>query len=154
VLAGRRDAPPVDRELAGGSTSLQDLAQKLLAALRARDEGALHARRVSRPEFEIICWPEFPESRPITNITAADAWGLGDARSLAGASRAVAQYGGRDLELLEVRTADVFPYRNFLRHREVVLSVRDRGTGELMELGFAPSAIERHGRFKALLYRD
>jgi hypothetical protein len=154
VLTGKRDAPPVDLELSGGAATLRDLSQELLAALNARDEQALAALRVTKHEFRVICWPEFPESRPVTHITLDDAWLMAAAKSQAGASRAVGLYGGRDLELLRVETGPPFAYRNFTRYGGVVLVVRDRATREEIRLSFAPSLIERHGRFKALIYRD
>lgn len=154
VLTGRRDAPPVDLELSGGGSSLEDLARRLLAALRDRDERALHELRLSQREFAEICWPEFPESRPVTGVAVDDAWGMLLPQSLAGVSLAVGSYGGRELQLLRVETGGPFQYRNFVRHRGVLLVTRDASSGEEHRLRFVPSVIERHGRFKALTYRD
>lgn len=154
MITGRREAPPVDLELSGGASSLTDLAQELLAAVDARDEYALAALRLTKHEFAVICWPEFPESRPITHITVDDAWMFSATQSQAGASRTVGLYGGRNLELERIETDGPFAYRNFVRHRNVVLVVRDVDRGEEIRLRFVPSVIERHGRFKALLYKD
>lgn len=154
VITGRRDAPAVDLELSGGAASLEDLGRELLAAVNARDERALHALRVTKHEFAVICWPEFPESRPITHITLDDAWEMALPQSLAGASRTIGLYGGRELTLLRMETGGPFAYRNFVRHHGVVLVARDAATGEVMRLNFVPSVIERRGRFKALLFRD
>jgi hypothetical protein len=144
----------VDLELSGGGTSLDDLARKLVAALEAKDERALHLLRLTKREFQEICWPEFPESRPITHITADDAWEMALPQDLAGASRTVGLYGGRPLKLLRVDTEGPSPYRNFVRHRGVVLLLEDPANGEEIRLRFAPSVIERHGRFKVLTYKD
>jgi len=154
VVTGRREAPAVDLELTGGAASLEDLGKALLAALTAKDQNALDGLRVTKHEFRVICWPEFPESRPITNITLDDAWMMAAAQSHAGSVRTVGLYGGRDLELLDVQTSEPFAYRNFTRYSGVVLLARDRNSREIIHLAFAPSVIERHGRFKALLYRD
>lgn len=154
VVTGRRDAPPVDLELTGGATSDMDLARMLLAGLNARDAGALHALRVTRREFEVILWPEFPESRPVTHITADDAWEMSNAQSLSGANRAIDGYGARQLELLGVESDPPFPYRNFMFYRGVRIVVRDQNTGEIERLKFAPSFVERHGRYKALTFKD
>ena len=89
VRLGRRDAPLLDGEFDGGAASLQELGRLVVAALNAGDESGLHALRVTRSEFERFLWREFPQSRPITNVTADDAWSLSDAGSVAGASRAV-----------------------------------------------------------------
>lgn len=154
VVTGRREAKAVDLPFSGGASTREDLAQMLLAALNARDEKAFHALRVTREEFAAILWPEFPESRPITNITADDAWGMAIAQSVAGAGRAVGQYGGRDLTLLRVEVGSTMPYRNFVLYRDVALVVRDRATGIESRLRFAPSFVERQGRVKALIFRD
>ena len=154
LVTGRREAPPVDLELSGGASSLRDLALELLAALGANDLSALDGLRVTKHEFRVICWPAFPESRPITNITLDDAWLLAAAKSHVGSTRALGVYGGRDLELLRVETRAPFAYTNFNRDSGVVLVTRDPNTKEEVRLTFAPSVIERHGRYKVLIYRD
>ena len=130
------------------------MGRAILAALHRRDEAALHALGVTRHEFEIICWPEFPESRPITNITAEDAWLFSEASSRSGVGRMTGLYGNRDLEFLTLESAGSFPYRNFVRHHGMTIMARDRGTGEILRIKAAPSWIERHGRFKVLIFKD
>jgi hypothetical protein len=138
----------------GGAPTARDLALDLIAGLQARDLKALHALRVTRDEFERILWPEFPESRPITNISADDAWQNALTGSLSGADRAVGSYGGRKLELLKVEPGAVVPYRNFTLHRGIAILARDIASGDEFTMRFAPSFVERGGRFKVLLYRD
>jgi hypothetical protein len=154
VITGRRNAPRVALELTGGAASLADLARLLLADLQAKDERAMHALRVTRHEFEVICWPEFPESRPITRITADDAWELALPTSLAGAGRTIGLHGGRGLSLVRVTAGRAERYRNFSLHRDVVITARDAQAGDSLSLRFVPSVVERHGRFKALLFKD
>lgn len=154
VITGRRNAPRVALELSGGAASLADLARLLLADLQAKDERAMHALRLTKREFEVICWPEFPESRPITRITADDAWELALPTSLAGAGRTIGLHGGRDLALVRVTAGRAEPYRNFTLHRDVVITARDAEAGDSLSLRFVPSVVERHGRFKALLFKD
>jgi len=127
---------------------------QLLAAVNARDDRALHALRITQEEFAVILWPEFPESRPITNITADDAWGMSIAQSVAGGGRAIGEYGGKDFVFLRVESAAPFPYRNFVLYRDVAIVVRDRASGVESRLTFAPSFVERKGRVKALIFRD
>ena len=154
VVTGRREAPLVDLEFRGGAISPRDLALQLLAALGARDQKGLHALRMTREEFEVIVWPELPESRPITNITAADAWDASQIRSLSSADRAVGSYGGRSLEFLRVEASAVMPYKNFTLHRGITITARDNASGETLAMNFASSFVERRGRFKVVLYRD
>jgi hypothetical protein len=154
VDAGRRNAPAVSLELEGGATSIRILARQFLAAIHARDERALHALRLTRHEFGVICWPEFPQSRPVTRLTADDAWEFSVPTSLAGAGRTIALYGGRPLDLVHVDEDRVEAYHNFSLHRDVVIVARDASDNSLVSLRFAPSIVERHGRFKALLFKD
>ncbi len=74
AVVGRREAPRVDREFVGGASSAEELAGQILDALRMKDKKALGALRITADEFGEILWPEFPASRPITRLKAADAW--------------------------------------------------------------------------------
>jgi hypothetical protein len=154
VMTGRRDAPAVDLELDGGASSMEELGRALVAALVAKDQNALDGLRVTKHEFRVICWPEFPESRPVTNITLDDAWMMAAAKNHAASSRALGNYGGRDLELVDMERPAPFAYRNFQRYSGVVLVARDRQSREVLPLTFAGTVIERHGRYKVLMYRD
>ena len=154
VLTGRREAPAVDLELSGGEASLEALGRAVVAAVTESNQSALDGLRVTKHEFRVICWPEFPESRPITSITLDDAWMMAAAKSHAGSSRAAGTYGGRNLELVNMEIPRPFAYRNFTRYSGLVLVARDRNSGEVLRLTFAPSVIERHGQFKVLMYRD
>jgi hypothetical protein len=125
-----------------------------LDAARRGDESALHALRATRGEFERFLWREFPQSRPVTNITAADAWSFMSAGSLAGANRAVAAWGGRNLEIVQIETSGRMPFTNFTLWRNLVVTARDAETGEVHRISFLPAVVERHGRHKVFTYKD
>ena len=154
VVTGRRDAPPIDMEVAGGARSPEALARLLLEALQVGDEHALLALRLTREEFGTILWPEIPESRLITHITADDAWDAYVLQSRSGVTRTVSSYGSHRLELVRVETSGPVPYRNFSLLRHVVLVCTDHSTGDEVRLKFAPSFLERHGRYKVVTFRD
>jgi len=154
VITGKRDAPPVSLELSNAASSMDDLARLLLADINANDETAMHTLRVTKNEFRTICWPEFPNSRPITHLTVDDAWMFSITKSLAGVRHAVSSYGGRTLELIRVTSLPPIAYRNFNLYRGVTLVTRDYGSRMEVRLRFMPSVVERHGRFKALLFKD
>lgn len=154
VRLGRREAPEVSDLFQGGATSMDEFGRLVVAALNARDGLELHSLRVTQGEFEKVIWREFPQSRPITNITAADAWSLSDPRSRTAVSRAVSAHGGRRLRFLTIESGSVQTFTNFLLHRDVVINAVDEGTAEIHKLTLAPSIAERKGRFKALLYHD
>jgi hypothetical protein len=153
-ITGRRMAPAIEEGFSGGASSLEALARSLVAEVERKSESGLHGLRVTRTEFERILWPEFPQSRPITHIPVGEAWGFSLAQSLAGASRTVGAYGGRPLAFLRADYADAVPYRNFTMYRGVRIMIRDSRDGRVHPLAFVPSAVERRGRFKALLFED
>ncbi len=154
VRLGRREAPEVPDLFQGGAISMEEFGRLVVAALNALDEHEIHSLRVTRGEFEKIIWREFPQSRPITNITAGDAWSLSDPRSFTAVNRAIGIHGGRRLRFLTIEAASVQPFTNFLLHREVVINSVDEATAEIHKITIAPSIVERKGRFKALLYHD
>ncbi len=154
VRLGRREAPEVPGLFRGGAASLEEFGRSVVTALNAKDETALHGLRVTRGEFETILWREFPESRPVTRITAEDAWEMSEPSSMAGASRTVGLHGGRRLRFLTIESASIQTFTNFFLHRDVVIAAVDEGTAEVHKITMAPSVAERKGRFKALLYRD
>lgn len=154
VITGRRHAPPVSGDLEGGSPTLLTLVETALDAARRGDEDALHRLRVTRSEFERFLWREFPQSRPVTNITAADAWSFISSGSLAGANRAAAAWSGRDLEVREIESSGRMEYTNFTMWRDLVVTVREAATGAEHRITFLPAVIERNGRHKVFTYRD
>lgn len=154
VITGRREARPVTGEFTGGAPTFETLLQAVLVAIERGDEATLHALRVSRAEFERYLWPEFPQSRPITNIQAGDAWTFVQNGSLAGAGRAVGSYGGRRFTVLSVASSGALPYTNFTLWRDIVITARDESSGEIQTLRFLPAVAERRGRFKVFSYKD
>ncbi|HEU4725702.1 MAG TPA: hypothetical protein VFU59_10460 [Candidatus Eisenbacteria bacterium] len=154
VRLGRREAPEIADLFQGGAASMDDFGRRIVAALSANDARSLHALRVTRGEFETILWREFPESRPVTNIQAEDAWSISEPRSLSAANRLLGAFAGRRLRFLTIETSRVQTFTNFLLHRDVTIVAVDEGTAEIHRIALAPTVAERKGRFKALLYRD
>ena len=154
VITGRREARPLTGEFTGGAPTLESLLQAVFVAIERGDEATLHVLRVSRAEFERYLWPEFPQSRPITNIQAEDAWSFVKNGSLAGASRALGSYGGRRFTVQSIASSGPLPYTNFTLWRDIVITARDESSGEIQTMRFLPAVAERHGRFKVFSYKD
>ena len=154
VVTGRRDAPLVAGEFAGGAPSAEALAQLVLDSFQNTNEMQLHEVRVTQSEFTRLLWREFPQSRPITNIQAGDAWSMISTSSLAGAGKAYGLYGGRKLDVVGIEKGNIMEYRNFNLWRDVVVRARDTETGEELRLDFMPAIAERHGRYKVFSYKD
>jgi len=154
VVTGRRDAPEVTLELTGGAGSLDQLAREIVDRIGHRDPAGLHALRASREEFAAIVWPELPQSRPITHIPVSEVWGMQTAQCIAGVDRTISMFGGRRLTFLRVDYAREEPFLNFKLLRDVRILIRDPRDGRLTGLTVMPSVLERHGRYKALIYKD
>jgi hypothetical protein len=144
----RRDA----FELTGTYASADELARAILDALVANDPAPLHDLHVTQAEFEQLFWPEFPQSRPATNIHAIDAWGFHYASCCDGITQGLTLYGGRPLHLVHLRYDQGFaPYTNFsLYHGVVIQAVDDRG--ESVEVQVATVFVERKGRWKVYMF--
>jgi hypothetical protein len=138
----------------GGAPTFDGLIEAALAALERADEKALHDLRVTRTEFERFLWRELPQSRPITNITAEDAWLFISTGSQAGAGRAASSLGGRRFAVLRVESSGPIPYTNFTLWRDVAVTLREEASGEIRKLGFLAAVVERNGRFKVFTYKD
>ncbi len=119
-----------------------------------RDARAVHGLRVTLEEFGTIIWPELPQSRPITHIPLEEVWGMCTAQSIAGANRTQGLFGGRHLSLLRADYGHQESFRNFTLLRDVRILIRDPRDGAMVALRVAPSVVERHGRYKALIFKD
>jgi hypothetical protein len=139
-------------ELFGAYDTPEELAQVVLDAIAIGDAGLLHVQRVTEREFAQIFWPEFPQSRPATNIRVDDAWMFHDAECRDGVKEALHRWGGTELALRSIRWEEgIAQYANFnLYHGVVLEAVTDRG--EPVEVEIAPLFAERNGRWKVYMY--
>jgi hypothetical protein len=153
LRTGKRVVGPISEELGGGYDSAEDLARSILTAVRASDTKALHSLRVSNREFARIFWPEFPQSRPATNVQADDAWFFHDASCHDGVSEIVTQFGGRHLELFEVQCRKGrLDYANFDLYDDIVIEAVD-SRGERISIPWAATFAERNGKWKVFLFK-
>ncbi len=154
VRTGKRVVGKIDLPFTGGESTPERLAIRILAAVEASDMNALQALRVNADEFTQILWPEFPQSRPITNAKVGDVWFFLDQRCHGGISAGLTDWGGQKLELLgltyEVGRA---PYTNFTLYDGVRLHVRAE-SGEEFALKFVGTLAERNGVWKVYAYTD
>jgi hypothetical protein len=157
VIRGRRPAPAVRMKLTGGVGSLDSLATAILQSIDDRDRARLEALCVTRREFETILWPEFPQSRPITGVTAGDGWYFAVRQNLGGVSRTLSEHddggpGGWTLVKVECH-GPLEHYRNFTLHRGLTIVARDKG-GNVRRFDLLRTAVERQGVFKIYALRD
>lgn len=154
VRKGKREVGPISEELGGGFDSAEDIARAILEGVRANDPRQLHALRVSNREFARIFWPEFPQSRPATNVQADDAWFFHDASCHDGVSEIISEFGGRDLELIQLQCKKGrLDFSNFDLYDGIVIEAVD-SRGERVFIPWATTFAERNGKWKVFLYNE
>jgi hypothetical protein len=154
VRRGKRTVEPIAVELGGGYPSAEDLARAILDGVRRNDSHLLHGLRVTQREFATIFWPEFPQSRPAMNIEANDAWFFHDASCHDGVSESISAFGGRELQLVEVRcTKGRMDFTNFDLYDGIVIDAID-SAGETISIPWAITFAERNGVWKAYMFKD
>ena len=149
--------PEVEQPVATLATeyrSERELAEAVLRAVAANDAEALGRLRVGRTEYLDLLWPEFPQAKDPRHTLAPEFhWNLLDSSSAAGIRDVLADFGGSDFELLEVRpSAGVVEYDTFRLLRKFELRVRRRPDGREGVLRILGSIVERGGRYKLLSY--
>ncbi|MCG6920368.1 MAG: hypothetical protein LJF15_04675 [Acidobacteria bacterium] len=137
--------PPRER-FRGALASPEALTEAFLQALEAGDRPRLEGLALSAQEFQLEVFPEMPA---YGNIPPDLAWSQLAARSLYGLSTVLHAQRGRSWELEEIvfrggQTA----YQTFVVHREPMLRLRDRRTGEEREMALFGSLLEHDGRYK------
>lgn len=143
-------------ELFGGRSSLRELVEEVVANTTDVDnQQALIDLALRKEEFEVICWPSFPQSRPYVRIPWEEAWGFHYANLVGGSREGIRQVDGRSLEVVDVTFGSVKDYNGHFRvHNGGRIHAIDSETGENVELTYLDSIIERNGEFKVFLYKD
>jgi hypothetical protein len=155
VRLGRRaNAPLVHKGFLGGARSLDGLGRDVCRALFYERLDSLFVLCVRKDEFRDILWPEFPQSRPATGITAGDGWMFLEARLHGGASNALTQYGGKHWTFVRFERYDTTAvFKNFKLHKGLVMWAKDEA-GNLERMTWFRVAAERKGRFKIYSVKD
>jgi hypothetical protein len=114
--------------LANARESEEALVEAVLEALALGDREALQGFLVSRSEYEGRLWPHMPDRE---HTTFGFVWGLNEVNSRKGLGQLLSQYGGVQLEFVEL----TFPsepevYDDFTLHFDVQVKVRRADTGE------------------------
>ncbi len=150
--APRESAKKPERKLQNAERSEWALSVKALEALAKRDAAALGALRVTEREYKELLFPEFPAAGPGRTTPVDTHWYLLDMKSVKGLQEAVRDYGGENLELLEVTPAGgVEEYKTFRLLKKVSLKVR-RPSGEQAQLRIFGSIVVLDGQYKLLSF--
>jgi hypothetical protein len=126
--------------------SPEALSEAFLRALEAGDRPGMESLALSEREFLLEVFPEMPA---YGNVPPDFAWSQLAARSSYGLSTVLHAHGGRSWDLVGIvfrggRTA----YQTFVVHRDPMLRLRDRRTGERREMPLFGSLLEHGGRYK------
>jgi hypothetical protein len=153
-LGRRPTAKLVSLPFTGGARSLDALGAAVCKALHSAKAESLLALCVTEQEFNVILWPEFPQSRPATGLSAPDAWTVLYGRLNGGSVAASRDLSGHVYTFLRIeRTADTKVYKNFKLHNGITIVAKD-DTGAIQRFTFIRSVAERKGRFKLYSMRD
>jgi len=141
---------PAREHFADTHASPEALTETFLGALEARDRPVLEGLALSEEEFRLEVFPEMPA---YGNIPPDLAWSQLAARSLYGLSSVLAAHGGRSWELEElIDGGETSVYQSFVVHRDPMLRLRCRSTGERREMALFGSFLEHRGRFKLVSF--
>jgi hypothetical protein len=144
------EPPPSPTRLTNAASSEWELAEWVLDALKARDAKALHSLRINEREFREYVFPGSPEAKG--TIPVDFQWYYLNVRSFAGVQEAIDEYGGLDLELLDViPTRGIKEYDGFYMWSYVELMVRFPD-GRERQIKVFGSVVEMDGVFKILAF--
>ncbi len=154
VRLGRREAPLVGLPFTGGRRSLSALGRAVVSNVSNNAPDSLLALCLTKKEFDVILWPEFPQSRPATGLLPMDGWRVLNNRLVSGTRGAAADWGGQPWTFVRIEaTGGVTKFRNFNLYRGIVIVVKD-AAGVEQRFDFLRTVAERKGVFKLYSLRD
>lgn len=153
-LGRRPNAPLVSMPFTGGKKTLDEVAIAVLGALHAGSADSLMKLSISENEFRYILWPEFPQSRPATDIAWSEAWVVLYGRLNGGSVASARDFTGHVYRFIKLeRTARTVEYKNFRLHDGITIVAKD-DEGKIQRFTFIRSIAERKGRFKIYTMKD
>jgi hypothetical protein len=154
ALGRFRHGMPLMKVLVGGAESRDKLVAAFLRALGKRDTLALGSMAITGPEFAYLYYPTAPQSLPPYELEPSLMWHMLLQRSDRGLRRALAAYGGRQLQLLSYECGKgVSREGDNTISGPCVVRVRDE-RGRTLSLRLFSQVIERGGRYKFLSYAN
>ncbi len=150
----RATLPDTPRMLAGGESSINRLARRLLIAVERNDTATARALILTRSEFAWLYYPETKFTHPPYELGPELVWLTTIGASEKGIGRLFARYGARRLRVSTIACPDSAVAEGVNRvHRgcRVTFSVPDSSAREMQLFG---AVLERDGRFKFLSYAN
>ena len=153
ACAGRRAAAPEGFQ--DPARSVEDVAERTVAALSRGDRGALTGLLVRQADYRRLVFPALPASAKEGNLDPDFAWENMQLRSLRDLGRSERQWqdlGRPSLRLVSVQVEGVESHGPLRIHGPLRVTIR-AGEGPPEELRLLGSVLERDGQFKLLAYR-
>ncbi len=152
---GRRESPWIDGELSRGIPGFDSFVAAIMEQLREGDAKGLMELQIAGADYKRYCWPEFPQSRPITKIPVDESWFFLERKAYSGVQRGVQDFGGQTLTPTRVyfREGRV-DYENFTLFKGMVIAAQGPQGGAETLIDFIPVVIERNGRWNVYTYED
>lgn len=146
------EAAPV-RSLQGGTASVEELAEQVVAGLVAGDSALLESLRLSEHEHNELLWPEFPAARQHPPFPVDLAWENIQIRNAGALYDLLPRFRGRALRVRGVVCPGREDYPSFRAVRECSIRVVEEGAGEL-EIRPFRSVVVWGGRHKIVRYSE
>jgi hypothetical protein len=144
-----------DAPLVGGVASLEELGERVVASLNARDLEALEALLVSGSEYKERLFRTLANHPSALTFGADSSWDMTSRETRDDLRRSLERWGGRDLTFVRIEPPASETRRGLTLHRRPKLVVATT-EGETFDIAMLGSVVEhqRTQTFKLLSYRD
>jgi len=147
------EATDLEPILSSTFESPEALTRAVLEALAKEDVETLKSLPLTKDEFRLYVWPKLPASRPERGVPFEYGWGDLHQKSRNSIASNYSRYKGRQLDLISVGFQDgSTDYGTFTVHRKASLKVRDRVSGEELQVELFGSVMEWKGKYKLFSY--
>ena len=141
-------------ELAGAHESLDAVGKAVVAALNAKDAKALQQQLVTKDEFYALfgALSNDPQRR---GASVQLAWMNQSANSRGSLSKALSEWGGKELVFVKLEPAGTRDRPGLIEHRNPKLVVKNAAGEEQTVVALGPVLEQKSsGKFKLLSFRD
>ena len=153
--ADTKESPVGDRPLANGKPSLEALGQAVVAALQAKDGGALLGLSVSQQEFEWRLFGALVNDPSQRKFGPAPAWKNLSSESMRAMGNALSTHGGKGHVFVSLESTKQEERSGLVLHQRPKRVVKDAG-GNPRELSILGEVVEHpaSGTFLVLSFAD
>lgn len=154
VVRGYREVPDPGMDLFGGADTIREVVEQVLTEISDKNELGLVDLAIRKEEFEVICWPSFPQARPYTLTEWSDAWRFQYANIVSGMKEGIEEAGGVPLALESLAYDEIEDFQHFKLYNGLKVRAKNPETGDVYDFEWLNSIIERNGVFKVYMYKN